>query len=349
MGFIDLFTVKTKSRRKSKAVSTEGYISLGSDGSFFKDMDAAFLNSPTGTMVYLKFIEHCTFDNIEDYYVPIWRKIRSDYFKYGYFLLLVEYDIDGKVTAVFYRNPKKYVVKDFDDNDNASTFKNIASGKVYPTFNPNKEVLKAQFEKEGFEKFSGQIYMYNDSPLAYRITPLFSVLRDMQFEANASVYKEKANENAFFGNNIFVVKEPSNPTDRDTQIINDLRGVLKGSKGVEEASQNVLLTAKGDIEDVSKLLYKVSISNDIDIDLMEKSKDSASDTICMAAYCFPTILANKSEGIFGNSGEAIQVAMNIWKETCKTEAEKIYSAFQEIGIEILKPEVQNDDTNNTAD
>lgn len=332
--FTDFFKVLGK--KKKKAVDTKGYVQLGNDGLFFENLDTAYLNSPTATMALLKFHEYCVPDNLIQKYQSLWKRLENDYIRYGYYLLLVEYDIDAKPINWVYLNPKKYVVKDVDDNDNASTFKCLTSGREFPTFNSNVTVVKSQFAKDGFEKFAGQIYMYNDSSLPYRITPLYSVIKWMRTEADASTYIDKACDNAMFGNNIFVIKKSSSATDAELEVIDNVKEAISSVKGVDETAQNLMIEYSGDIEDVTKLLSKVSISNDVNVDLLNAADDKASEKICLACYGFPLILVKQSEGVFGNSGEAIAVATAEWAKTCKREANNILDGLKEVGLIITE-------------
>jgi hypothetical protein len=333
--FTGFFKVVT-SKKKKKAVDTKGYVQIGEDGLFFERLDSAYLNSPTATMVLLKFLEFCVPAGLLPEHAPLWNKIKNDYIRYGYFILNVQYDVSANRVGVIYKNAKHFRVKDKDDNDNASTFINIKTGVVYPTFNPNVEVVKSQFKKQGFTKYLGQIYMYNDTPQPYRITPLYSVQKWMEEEDNSATYSGKACDNAMFGNNIFVTKKSSDPTPKEMEVVGELEEALRNAKGVENATQNLLLQYEGDIEDVTKLISKVSISNDVNVDLFNSIDNKAEDKICVACYNFPKILLFKDSGIFGDSGVAIQTATDLWAQTCQKEAAKILSAFEEIGIRITE-------------
>lgn len=334
---------KVKGRKNKKAVKTNGLVQLGPDGfNYFDELDNAYLNSPTATMALLKFHEFCIPDGLLQKFQKLWKKIENDYIRYGYYLIYVEYDVDANPVNWCYLNPRKYRISDVDDNDNASTIKNVSTGKVYPVFNSNKAVVKAQFEKDGFEKFPGQIYMYNDSSQPYRITPLFSVFDWMKTEANASTYVDKACDNAMFGNNIFVIKKSSSASDKELEVLNNVKEALSSVKGVEEASQNLMIEYEGDIDDVTKLLSKISISNDVNVDLLNASDDKAESKICMACYGFPAILVKQNDGVFGNSGEALAVATREWSNTCKKEAQNILDGFKEIGFKITEDVIQEE-------
>lgn len=329
---------KVSGKKKKKAVDTKGYVQLGEDGLFFERLDNAYLNSPTGTMCLLKFHEFCVPVGLMDAYQELWKKIENDYIRYGYYLLYVPYDVDANVRkeGVKYLNPKHYLVKDLDDNGNASSFLNVETKTVYPAFNSNQAVVKAQFEKDGYAKFKGQVYMYNDSSLPYRITPLYSALKSLELEADAETYVSKASDNAMFGNNIFVMKKSSDASDKEIAIIETVKDTLASVKGVEEAAQNLLLEYEGDIEDVTKLISKISISNDVNVDLLNAVDDKASKKICKACYGFPEILISNNDGLFGNSGEAIQTAEDIWAKTCQKEANNILDGFKKIGLTITQ-------------
>ena len=343
--FTGFFKVVSTKKRK-KPVDTKGYVQI-SDGLFFERLDSAYLNSPTATMCILKFLEYCVPAGLLEEYKPLWHKISSDYIRYGYYVLGVTYDVDANRTGFIYKNAKHFLIKDKDDNDNASTFINIKTGKVYPTFNGDKTVVNSQFDAAGgYLKFTGQIYMYNDSPMPYRITPLYSVAKYMEGEADAATYIEKASDNAMFGNNIFVIKASSDADAKELEILGEVKEALSGAKGVEETAQNLLIEWKGDVEDVSKLLSKVSISNDIDVDLFNAADEKASKKICMACYGFPEIIISNNDGLFGNSGEAIQTATQLWQDTCLREADKMLEGFKLIGIPITEEikEVEEVDT-----
>jgi hypothetical protein len=349
--FTGFFKVVSSKKRK-KAVDTKGYVQIGEDGLFFERLDSAYLNSPTATMVLLKFLEYCVPAGLLPEYFALWNKIKNDYIRYGYFLLNVQYSVDGKVAGVIYKNAKHFRVKDKDDNDNASTFINIKTGAIYPTFNSNVDIVKSQFlEKEkGFTQYLGQIYMYNDTPQPYRITPLYSVQKWMEEEDNSATYAGKACDNAMFGNNIFVTKKSSDPTPKEMEVVGELEEALRNTKGVENATQNLLLQYEGDIDDVTKLISKVSISNDVNVDLFNSMDDKAEDKICVACYNFPKILLFKESGIFGDSGAAIQTATTLWAQTCQKEAAKMLEGFTEIGIKITNDVTpQQDGSTNNPD
>ena len=346
--FTEIFKLVTN-KKKPKVVDTKGFILLiDKKGKFFDDMDAAYINSPTATMALLKFFEYCVPAGLIDEYQDLWKKIVNDYIRYGFYLLHIEYNIDAEPIKYTYRNPRYFVIKDKDDNENASTFLNLNKNTTYPVFNKDPKVVKAQFAKDGFEKFLGQIYMYNDSSQPYRITPMYSVLDWMKIEHNSSTYVSKGCDNAMFGNSIFMVKRSSSASDKEIEILENIKSVLSTTKGTDNSGQNLMLEYEGDLDDVSKLIAKVSISNDLDMDVLNGADSKAQQKICIACYGFPLILISQSEGVFGNSGEAIQVATTLWAATCQRESNNILDGFKKIGFNILKEDDTTIDPNNTG-
>lgn len=343
---------KVLGKKKRKAAKTNGFVQLGEDGLYFQNLDDAYLNSPTATMALLKFHEFCVPSNLIQKYQKLWKKVENDYIRYGYYLIHVSYNVDGSISGHSYLNPRYYLAKDKDDNDNVSTFIDVRSGAIYPAFNSNITVVLSQFEgagDKGYLDFKGQIYMYNDSSLPYRITPFYSVLNWMRSEADASTYVDKACDNAMFGNNIFIVKKSSNPSDREKEVMSEIKGAISSVKGVDEAAQNLMIEYEGDIEDVTKLLSKVSISNDVDVDLLNATDDKASEKICMACYGLPPILVKQNEGVFGNNGEALRVATQEWAKTCQKEATNILDGFKEIGFKITNDNIPNNGSIDNTD
>jgi hypothetical protein len=339
--FTGLF--KVANRKKKKAVNTKDFVQLGVDGSYFNDLDDAYLNSPTATMCLLKFLEYCVPIGLLPAFINLWNKVKSDYARYGYYVLLVTYDIDGKRQDVIYKNPRHFLVKDKDDNGNASTYINTETGVIYPAFNNSSPgFVKSQWAKldQGYKSYTGQIYMFNDGSLPYRITPMYSVLDWMKTESDSSTYVSKACDNAMFGNNIFVMKKSSDASARELEVIETVKETLTSVKGVNESNQNILLEWEGEVDDVPKLINKISISNDLDADLLNNVDDKAIAKISMACYGFPMILVATPETVFGNSGASLEVAESFWSQTCLKQADNILTGFAEIGLKIVSEQAE---------
>jgi len=321
------------------------YVDLIVKGNYFKEMDQAIRNSPTASMAVLMFKKYCVLPNLKEKFAPYWEKIKDEKIKYGFFTVWVEYNSDLEVKAAYFRLSSQYRVKKHDDLGRASLFLNVRTGKTFPAFNSDKKVVAEQVEKAGgFEKFCGQIYQYNTTTAPYEFSVFVPVFKWMKVESNAPTHIDASADNALFGNNIFLMKKAAETSaDADENGVRKLTntdrviGALRGSKTVRNSGTNHVITVNTD-EDLSKIFTKVEIGNNIDIDKFNAVDDKAGKKICTAVYCFPQILANPSEGLFGNSGEAYQAAIDFWAKTCEFEALKIEAAFKEIGVEI-----QNED------
>jgi hypothetical protein len=332
------------------------FVKLVESGDFFKEMDFAIQNSPTATMAVLLFKKYCKLPDLKERFSDLWEKIIDEKIKYGYFTLWVEYDIDLNVKDYHFRLSKNYRAKKMDDTGRVSQYLNIHTGKKFPAFNSDKNILKAQIEAAGgFEKFSGQIFQYNTTSQPYEITPLFSVLGWMKTEADAPRHISASADNSLFGNNIFIMKKGADSSNDNPEepapISNTDRviGALRAAKSVKNSGTNHVLTVDTEDPDLNKVFVKIPIGNDIDLDKFNSVDDKAAKKICTACYCFPQILANPSEGLFGNSGEAIKEAIEYWASTCQFEALKIEKALRLMGVDLQYPVEEIEDESNVEE
>lgn len=314
---------------------------LVDEGDYFKELDETIRESPTASMAVLMFKKYCELPNLMQSFTPQWERIKDEKIKYGFFTLWVEYDIDLNVKSAHFRQSKFYRAKEMDDLGRATQYVNTRTDKTFPAFNGNKTVLAAQVEAAGgFDKFAGQIYQYNTTSAPYELSVFVPVLNWMKIEADAPAHISASADNALFGNNIFLMKKASESSTEEDENGNKrvsntdkVIAALRQAKTVKNSGTNHVITVDTE-EDLTKVFQKVEIGNNIDLDKFNAVDDKAGKKICTAAYCFPQILANPSEGLFGNSGEAYKNAIALWRSTCEFEALKILDAFKEIGVKI---------------
>lgn len=315
------------------------FLSLIDSGDYFSEMDFAIDNSATATMAVSMFKKYCTLENLKPQYNNLWNKIIDEKIRYGMFTLWIGYDANLEVKEIQFRQSKNYRVKKQDDTGKSSLYINVVTKKELPTFNSNKLVLQSQIEKSGgFSKFSGQIFQYNSTSKPYEITPLFSVYNWMKVEFDTPNHVSASADNALFGNNLFIMRESSeSKIDDDGNVIltntDRVVNALKKGKGAKNSGSNFVIKADTE-DDLSKLFVSIPIGTVIDVDKFNQVDDKAGKKICTACYCFPQILANPSEGLFGNSGDAYRTAIDFWKATCEFEANKIYDAILNLGIDL---------------
>lgn len=315
------------------------FVALLKKGNYYKEMDTTIRNSPTASMAVLMFKKYCVLPNLKKSVSTYWEKLKDEKIKYGHFTLWVEYNSNLDPIAAHFRPSSFYRVHKKDDLGRASLFLNVRTGKKFPAFNKDKKVLEAQIKKAGgFDKFCGQIYQYNTTTFDYELSVFVPVFKWMLTENDTPTHVTSAADNALFGNSIFIMRKAAETTkdDKGNVILSNTDrtiGALRQAKTVKNSGTNHVITVNTE-EDLSKIFHKVEIGNNIELDKFNAVDDKAGKKICTAAYCFPQILANPSEGLFGNSGDAYQAAINFWAETCEFEAGKIEAAFKEIGIEI---------------
>lgn len=316
------------------------FVKLIEKGDYFKEMDHAIMNSPTASMAVLMFKKYCVLPNIKPSYLTTFDKVKHEKIHYGYFTLWVEYDVDCNVKNVHFRLSKNYRVKCKDDLGNASQYLNVNTDAVFPAFNKDKKVVAAQMAKAGgFDKFTGQIYQYNTTTANYEYSVFYPVFKWMEIEADTPTFITASADNALFGNNIFVMAKDSESSageggEGQPKVITNTDKVisaLRQAKSVKNSGTNHVLTVNTE-KKLAEVFMKVAIGNDIELDKFNTVDDKAGKKICTACYCFPQILSNPSEGLFGNSGDAYQTAIDFWARTCEFEAAKIEAAFLEIGV-----------------
>lgn len=327
---------------KKPVTEKKDYVKLIEKGDYFREMDEAIMHSPTASMAVLMFKKYCVLPNIKPAFAPYFEKIKDEKIKYGFFTVWVEYDVDLNVKAAYFRLSKNYRVKRKDDLGKASMYYNVNTKAEFPAFNSDKTVVAAQIKKAGgFENFTGQIYQYNTTTANYEYSVFFPVFKWMEVEADTPTFITASADSALFGNNLFVMKKAAETTTGEgaagePRVISNTDRVidsLRKAKSVKNSGTNLVATVDTE-DDVTKIITKIEIGNNIELDKFNTVDDKAGKKICTAAYCFPQILANPSEGLFGNSGEAYQAAIDFWAKTCEFEALKIEAAFTEIGVTI---------------
>ena len=335
------------------------FVKILKEGNYFKDMDEAITNSPTASMAVLMFKKYCRLPKLKPQYVKLWNKIVDEKIKYGFFTLWVEYDGSDKgykVKDAHFRPNKNYQPKEQDDIGAISQYLNTRTDKTFPSFNSDEKIIAEQVKTAGgFDKFTGQIYQFNNTTGEYELSVFVPVYKWMGIENDAPTHVTSAADNALFGNNIFIMAKAAESTagdDDEKKTVSNTDKVLnalKQSKSTKKTGTNHILTVDTE-KDLDKIFHKVQVGNDIDVDQFNNVDDKASKKICNAAYCFPQILANPDAGLFGNSGEAYRAALEIWEETCYFEALRIEEAFTEIGIRIQEvnqaEEDQEEEDNN---
>lgn len=335
---------------KKPVAEKKDFVKLIEKGDYFSEMDTAIMNSPTASMAVLMFKKYCVLPNIKPDFAPYFEKIKDEKIKYGFFTVWVEYDMDLNVKAAYFRLSKNYRVKCKDDLGKASMYYNVNTKAEFPAFNKDKKVVAAQIKKAGgFKNFTGQIYQYNTTTANYEYSVFFPVFKWMEIEADTPTYITASADNALFGNNVFIMAKDAETTiteggEGEPRVISNtdkVVGALRQAKTVKNSGTNHVLTVNTD-KDLKEVFLKVPIGNDIELDKFNNVDDKAGKKICTAAYCFPQILANPSEGLFGNSGEAYQAAIDFWAKTCEFEALKIEAAFLEIGVAIQIPDPAED-------
>ncbi|MGQ2984859.1 hypothetical protein [Flavobacterium sp.] len=199
--------------------------------------------------------------------------------------------------------------------------------ELFDIFNPNPLVIEAQVEAAGgWSKFKGQIlHITADFNDIYSLSDGDSVLRDMNTEYMASVFKEAGLTRGNYGTRIFITKPFNNDYER-----NDFEGTIQDMLGVESTNGVLILEADKESDNLDDQFIIKNLESDFDDKRVEYTETSSAKKI-RKAFGVPAILIEDNDNsIFGNSGELIIQAKKLHWEAKEEERANITEAFQTI-------------------
>lgn len=250
---------------------------------------------------------------------------------------------------------------------------------IFDVYNPIEKVIAEQISKAGgIEKYTGQIFYYNpDARSHYPLSRIDAVLGDCDSEAQSSVYKNQLLREGFFGKTMIITRPLVDDSTPDT-ILDDSGNTIPNPAYVdmqseaEEAEKEIenflgagnaggamlvqLDNAGDSLEDAIRI---ENITADIDPDMFQGVESSIRSNILIAFKNLPIGLVKSNEGLFSNSGEAIEeMKRTYWENTDKERNTflNLLNIFSKIVIEqelnvlplIETQEVQEDERDENA-
>ena len=196
--------------------------------------------------------------------------------------------------------------------------KDVAIGTFKPSdiakinvFNPDANVIKAQWAKEE-KNYRGQIAMLHlDDEYIYPLAPIDSAIEDADTEAQIKLFKNSELNKGFFAK--YMMYHTAFETQQDAE---DFKNVLKKFEGGGHDSSIMLL--EGTFDEEGNLIKSDNIKlekveQNINDKLFESYEKSVSNNIRKAFYSIPAILIEQQDGgFFGSSGEAFVQAFNFY-------------------------------------
>ncbi len=211
--------------------------------------------------------------------------------------------------------------------------------ELFDIFNPNPAVIEAQVEAAGgWSKYKGQVlHVTADLNAIYSLSDGNSVVRDMNSEFKASVFKDAALSRGNFGTKIFITK----PFDDDFER-RDFERTIQDLLGVENTNGVLTLEANNVSDNLDEQFIIKNLESDFDDKKVEYTETSSKSKI-MSAFGVPPILIGDADStsLFGNSGELLKQAKMTHWENKEEERAIITEAFQAIFSrwhELINPE-----------
>lgn len=272
-----------------------------------------------------------------------------DYAKHNNFYLHVSYDAD---LEPLYFNPipardvrrwkkddkgfsSKYVIYDNWDKKNGKI--NEGAFRYAYTFNLDKEVIRAQVEKDGgIQKYKGQlIHIQKDTTQVYAVSDLDVVKADARTEYLSQQFRKNGSECGFLNSKVMVT-----PPFPDDESKDKFKKDLKAVRGSDNAGGVILLPLANQTDDVTKQIHIVDLTGKFSDKIFEYSDKKTEDSICKA-FMVPKMLVNSSDNsLFGSSGELIREAKKqLWenKEEDRNRFEEVFSMLLNEQLVIISP------------
>lgn len=212
--------------------------------------------------------------------------------------------------------------------------------RVYDTYNPNKEVLKEQIERDGgILNYKGQVLFYNmDRQYYYPLHRIDAVYKECDNEDLSSTYKNRMLRFGFFGKTLFITrkligkdlkKDSSDPKEiikyRDAQSERGkFKEAIKSFVGVNDTGNAMHVEVDFSGEKLEDAIVVKNIESKIDDKLFEYTDKASREAILMAYNNLPKMLITDSDSsVFGSNGGAILEAKKSFQENVHKERDTV--------------------------
>ncbi len=338
-------TLTTDKRITSKSNRSEGILNYDSDNAYPQRVEDIINSSSVASLCHdlaLKFTVGDSFKDSESNskvlngngltLKSLLRKVASDLLKYNGYAVHINYNANYERVDYNYI-PFEYVRLTSEDSDHPGKLAiyddwQKINGRIKKEdieyidfFNDAPNVIEKQvLEAEGWENYNGQIYYYSKNGKSYPLSPVDSVLEDMQTDSKTKLFKYRNVSTNFMASHFLEVDEFESDDDRE-----EFEDVLTEFQGADDALKIMLLEKKGG-EEASFNLQKVDIQG---VDrLYEYTENSVRDAI-IRNYLIPPVLLLQTSGKLGSSKE-IQDATNYYNGIVNYNQNIIEESFVEL-------------------
>jgi len=338
-------TLTTEKRLTEKDNRSEGIVNYDTDNAYPQRVEDIINSSAVGTLCHnlaLKFTVGANFADKEFNNVKInskglttkklLRKVASDLLKYNGFAVHINYNALYQKVSYNYI-PFEYcrlTSLDSDHPDKLALYDDWqkVNGRIKKEeidyidfFNDAPNVIEKQVEEAGgWENYNGQVYYYSANGKSYPLSPVDSVLEDMQTDSKTKLFKYRNVSTNFMASHFLEVDEFESDDDRA-----EFEDVLTEFQGADDALKIMLLEKKAG-QEASFNLQKVDIQG---VDrLYEYTENSVRDAI-IRNYLIPPVLLLQTSGKLGSAKE-IQDATNYYNGIVNYNQDLLEEIFTEL-------------------
>ena len=199
-------------------------------------------------------------------------------------------------------------------------------------FNDNPAIIEQQVQEAGgWDNYKGQVYYYTSVGKSYPLSPIDSILEDMQTDAKTKLFKYRNVSTNFMASHFIEVNEFESDEER-----NEFESQLADFQGADDALKMMLVERKATEESAIEI-KKVDIQN---VErLYEYTETSVRDSI-IRNYLIPPVLLLQTAGKMGTSKEILD-AVNYYNGVVDYEQ----LIIEEIFTDLFKNSIIKNDGN----
>jgi hypothetical protein len=233
---------------------------------------------------------------------------------------------------------------------------------IFDVYNNNKDVIKAQIDKKGIEKYTGQVLFINlDNKYVYPLSTFHSVLNDLDSEGQSSIYKNQLLRGLHL--KTIIVTPPLVGTELEEYFIDadgnrvpnkqyriqesereETKKTIQSFMGPEGTGRALMIEMPSwdGTSKLEDLFYVKQLDQNIDDKTFEYTEISVRENILIACKNLPIGLFKSSDNaLFGQSGDAIYQMKKMYQENLTNEIELINSIINKILLNLPKYETKN--------
>jgi hypothetical protein len=349
-------TLLTDKRISKKTSRQEGIINYDDDNAYPQRVTDILNSSATGSLCHnlaVKFIVGNGFADSQFYKSKLnskgltadklLRKVADNLKKFNGVAIHINYNALYQKTSYNFipfewcrltseesNHPNKLAV--YDDWQKIEGRINKDNIEYLDFFNDNPAIIEQQVQEAGgWDNYKGQVYYYTTVGKSYPLSPIDSILEDMQTDAKTKLFKYRNVSTNFMASHFIEVNEFESDEER-----NEFESQLADFQGADDALKMMLVERKATEESAIEI-KKVDIQN---VErLYEYTETSVRDSI-IRNYLIPPVLLLQTAGKMGTSKEILD-AVNYYNGVVDYEQ----LIIEEIFTDLFKNSVIKNDGN----